>query len=471
LLAEVLNFAGQSPAGRVEAYRGLRMLYRFRRSRWLNSHLNTVASYARDDELNYAAAAVMEEVLTVAPTLDNRVHAAGAFRFLAADLVAIGRAEAAEARLRDAMRWTDSIAPGHSRDRTRAEVRHTLGNVMRLKDPAAALPVLSDVAAEYRRLNVIVLVPIALHDAAGAARASGQRASAKAHLQQALQYIEERQSFFQTPEVRASWMETIEGVFDGLISVELEDQQPAAAFEYLERGRTAAWSARDLAPLQTASARAGIERVATAIPTDMLLIEYALLPDQLAIWTVSHRGYKSHVVAVTRDSVARLIETFDRESSMFRANAEQSRARLYDLLIRPLADELQSIKQLTLIPDRELHRLPFSALWDSRASRYLVEAYQLRTVPSASFFLAAVAGAAQTRAASAALVIGEPATTSASAEGAHQPARSRRRSGGHSHTLSQCTVADALQRRPQPCTQCFAQVLSRPFRWSCRVQQ
>jgi len=59
------------------------------------------------------------------------------------------------------------------------------------------------------------------------------------------------------------------------------------------------------------------------------------------------------------------------------------------------------------VPDRELFRLAFPALWDRETGGYLVQQYELRTLPNAEF-LRSAANARRAGTAASALVVGNP---------------------------------------------------------------
>jgi CHAT domain-containing protein len=90
------------------------------------------------------------------------------------------------------------------------------------------------------------------------------------------------------------------------------------------------------------------------------------------------------------------------------ATQEASR-RLYSALVEPVAEPLA--ESLVLVPDGELHGLPWAALTNPRSGRYLVEERQLATAPSASVYLAAreLAMAGHGREPESALVLADPA--------------------------------------------------------------
>jgi CHAT domain-containing protein len=409
LLAEGLSLAGQPAAGQVEAYRGLRLLSPFRRYVFLSNHLTTVATYARGSGLSYAALAVMDEVLEVAHAANKPQFVAWALRARARDLIALGQPDAAQVELEEAMRWADRIKAGDGRDRVRADVMMVQGQLARRRDPRTALRLLLGVVAEYRRLKVQLHLPTALHDAALAARAAGDSAGARLLLEQAIEEIERQQTSFETAESRGTFYETVENVFDATIGIELENRRPASAFEYLERGRIALQqpAGRPGASPPTDTVRTGVGEVGARLPADMLFVAYALLGDQIAVWTASRRGWRHYTVPVPRDSVSALVDRFVQNSGEA-SGGGGSLDRLFDLLIRPLGGELEGVRQLAIVPDRELYRVPFVALRDRETGRYVVEGYEVRTAPSSAFLISAISAARPTRADPPTLVVGNP---------------------------------------------------------------
>ncbi len=416
LLGEGLTLSGRAKDGRAEAYRALRILAPFRRSIFLNNQLALVASSARSDGLSYAARAVADEVVMVAGGIERPTTRALAYAARVRDLMALGRHGAARADLKEATRWAGRIKPGKRGDRVRARVNLILGQLTRSRDPRAALPILSRAVDTYTGFKNDFYLPTALYEAALAARAVGDRARARRWLQQAVEHVERQEASFVSTETRATFYETVENVFDEMIDVELKEEGPEAAFRMLERGRIHARSedGRRASSAGTGAASAGPAEIGASLPEDMLLIEYALLRERLVIWTASRGGTGHYMVPVPRDSVAALVDELRRGASLVSTGTTDARARLFELLIRPLAAELRGIRQLTVVPDRELSRVPFAALMDSATGRYLVEGYRLRTVPSAAFYMAAAAKVRDARAGASALVIGNPTLDTAS---------------------------------------------------------
>jgi CHAT domain-containing protein len=412
LLAESLSLAGQWPTGYTESYRGLRALSPFRRSNFLNNHLSTVAAFARTDGLSYAATAVMGEVLKVAGGMGKRDVLAWALRARARDWMALGDTVRAREDLSRALRVAGAIKRGKGRDRVLTDVLLVSAELERSRNPRLAARTLSGVVATYERLGLGVHLPRALYEAAEAEAAAGNPETARLRLETAVLRIEGQQFAMRTPESRATHLETVEDVFDAMIGVELAGGRWDSALEYLERGRVAAWPPRGRTfAADRRVSPGGLTTLPARLPAGVLFADYAVLRSQLVIWTASKRGWRHYTVALPRDSLTRLMERFAQERTS--VSAAGARTLLFDLLLRPFAGDLAGVHELVLIPDRELHQLPFAALLDRNTGRYLIERVRIRTLPSAAFLRAAPAGAMPGARQSSALVVGEPAIDTA----------------------------------------------------------
>jgi CHAT domain-containing protein/Flp pilus assembly protein TadD len=408
LLAEALDLAGQSWSAHDEAYRGLRALSPFRKSVYLNNHLTTVAIFARREGLDYAALATMQEVLDIAPRLSAQTLA-WAHRAHARELIALGRQTAARAALEEASGWADRVAAGPGRDRVRADVQLVNAQLTRERDPRRARADLAAVVAAYDRQKLNGHLAAALYEMSIAAEALGDHADARQSLDRAISAIERQSGSFTNTEVRATFTETVENVFDAMMDLQLQSDHADSAFAYLERGRMAAWFGGMRRRSTSASPDLPtLETVRALLPPNTVVVEYALLRDRFVTWTISSKGWRPHVTLIGRDSLAALVDRVTEELENRNADSTSARARLFDLLIRPLAGEFRGIRSLSVIPDRELSRLPFVALWDTAKKQYLVEGFEVRTVPSGAFLMTALKRRGKPPAANQALVVGDP---------------------------------------------------------------
>jgi CHAT domain-containing protein len=408
LRAETLGVAGRPTESDREAYRALRLLSPYRRTNYLNNQLATVASIARTAGAGDAALDVMQEVMDVSRALGKADALALALCGRARDLIASGRPEAAAADLAEAERLANSMSPGRGLQRIRALVELARGEIIRDRDPKRALAVLENAVTALRPFGTDLLLPVALYGAGDAARRSGDPDRARRRLGEAIAELEGQQRTFQTAELRAAFSETVETVFDAMIAVEIDAGRTASAFAYLERARVATWM-----PGSAGAAARDVADVARRLPADMLLLEYAVLEDRLAVWAVSRDAWRYTSVPVRRDTVRALVERFLGETGLETDRAVDTRARLFDLLVRPVQRELGDVQRVTIVADRELYRVPFGALWDRAAARYAIERHEFRSAPSAGFLVAALSARRSTGAPDAALVVGNPASKGA----------------------------------------------------------
>ena len=413
----VLLLAGRRIESHEEAYRALALLSAYRRSNYLNNQLEQVALLARDEGLHFAAVALTDEMLPIARRLQKPDVLARAFSTRAHDLIAVGRTAEANATLDEADQWASRLPPGRGLDRIRASVLLSRGQIVRVNDPKSAVPLLDQAVALFRRFPQDAALPAALFERARAARTLGDASGARQQLDAAIATLESQQARLLASEVRVSFAETVENVFDEMVSLEMEADRPTSAFEYLERGRAAAW------PLVESNSRgantsrpASIAALQRKLDAGTMVVEYAVLRDQTEIWAVTRDSATEHVVSAPRDTIAALVGRLGAALSIELVSVGDARSRLFDLLLAPLSGRLRGISTIIVVPDREIHRVPFAALWDSRAKRYAIESHEFRTVPSVGYLLAATGGGGVVAGTASPLIIGNPTQSAAGAQ-------------------------------------------------------
>ena len=129
--------------------------------------------------------------------------------------------------------------------------------------------------------------------------------------------------------------------------------------------------------------------------TETALLEYFSLDGRLLIFLVTDEGIDVMYLPETEEIVAKTIRQLHFQLGTLRYRAESWQGylpeltartkhhlcRLYDLLIRPIADRLGR-RRLVVVPHRVLHYVPFHALHDG--SKYLIEQREVSCVPSAA---------------------------------------------------------------------------------------
>lgn len=122
-------------------------------------------------------------------------------------------------------------------------------------------------------------------------------------------------------------------------------------------------------------------------PEEVQLIQYAVLPGRLAIWTISKRQFDFREQGISaRDLEQKIVDYQARIVGQAPARETQRAGReLYELLIPPSLDRQ---KPICIVGDKFLHQLSFAALI-SRDGKYLLEEHALLYSPSASIFVLA----------------------------------------------------------------------------------
>ncbi len=147
-----------------------------------------------------------------------------------------------------------------------------------------------------------------------------------------------------------------------LLAIDRGDK--AAAFEIAERSRGAAAGVRVLQQRLAGSATAVIEQV--------------VCPHEAVTFAVTENDLQVFHCTKERASWQPLVEASLSEKGIVAA------ASLYDDLIRPAESVLARSRAVIIVPDSRLESVPFAALYDSTARRYLVERLTVAVAPSAA---------------------------------------------------------------------------------------
>ena len=111
-----------------------------------------------------------------------------------------------------------------------------------------------------------------------------------------------------------------------------------------------------------------------------------LLPKRLLIWVVTDHSFQTRAVDVTRQDLEAKVQDFLGKIRSEKPIDAESK-ELYNVLIRPVADLLNSNQALAIIPDRALHGLPFSAI-KAADDRFLIQQYPIIVSPTLTHLLA-----------------------------------------------------------------------------------
>jgi CHAT domain-containing protein len=301
-------------------------------------------------DMEMALAAEVREPLLTADMLTRRV------------LVQHQRGASAD---RDASLARARLAVGmakDSRDREKQTIELDAAEALILRDrnPRRAEELLGRAIEFARTKNLRFQLPGVLLQRGRAYVAAGDDDQAWLDFSAAMDELEAQRGQIDDVALRSRMLDTAEELFDEAISLQVRRGNAETAFTVAEHAR--ARSLLDVAegspqPLSSSSA------VASRLAPGTLLLEYAVLPEQLVIFAIRNDGMKMHSVKVRREELA-------------------SHADLASLLLSPVRDDVAAATSLIVVPEKSLQRVSFSALrWNGT---YLVQSHALSIAPSAS---------------------------------------------------------------------------------------
>jgi CHAT domain-containing protein/Tfp pilus assembly protein PilF len=235
--------------------------------------------------------------------------------------------------------------------------------------------------------------------------ARGEEAEARNSLRSLIALYEEMRARIPDESDRNSFFAREQSVYD--IAIDFTAARPGGAreaFEYSETSR-----ARSLLDAfhnrQQTGAAAGIpgqrfssvaspltlSEIQSRMPERTQLMQYAALEDKLIIWLVTPRRFEQITVKVPLtkltglaiDYLAQISGPDSGQNQRWRQKAEE----LYDVLLKPVAPLIEMDKQICIVPDKILNRLPYGALISGDTGRHLIEDYVPTYAPSASLFV------------------------------------------------------------------------------------
>lgn len=393
LLTENLKQLGQNQRASMRLYAGLRALHRFPAAVMFHNLLSEGAKIAVERGLPEAALPLQSEAVRVAQRFGNPAFVAEALLWRSRVLKELGSPERVRLDLEEARLQHAQISGAAMRERIGADLLRAEADTQWEADPQEAVTALEVAISYYEEQGLMLHLPSAYLTRAHAYLSMGLRAEAEADLLVAIRIVEGQHDDFSDLEFRVSLLETAEALFDGMILLQVEQGRPEKALEFSERARSTFHALTSPATAGTGRPP-GVtaDRFAQAIaslPSSTTLVEFAVVPDRLFVWTIRRDGTEFETQPIDRSQLQALTEGFENALRNGGGGAELSRSslELYEILIAPIRDRLSQGSELVIVLDKFLHRIPFSALKNPTTKRYLVEDFVLRMVPSAFFYL------------------------------------------------------------------------------------
>jgi CHAT domain-containing protein len=213
-----------------------------------------------------------------------------------------------------------------------------------------------------------------------------------------LEEIESTRESLTNETLRITFADQATQSFDEILSFEAgQSGWEETSFNLAERAR-----ARELledvavSSLTGGDARSGgsqpltVAELRAALPAQTLVVKYAVLPDKTLLWSLTRNELKLRTLPVGMKVLQQQVNQAVAAMQAGKAPQEQLRKILGDLytqLLSPVESELAQARDLIVIPDKDLHRLPFAALLDPRTDDYLIQDHGVAMAPSVNVYV------------------------------------------------------------------------------------
>jgi len=219
-------------------------------------------------------------------------------------------------------------------------------------------------------------------------------------LKTVLALSEEYRSTIREDDSRQAFFANEHVVFDAAMTNAIKEHDNRGAFDFVEASRARSLldfvkSDKSISEVEkdfpSVARPLSLAEIQARLPDEVQFVQYAVLPDRLAIWVVSKTRFDLIEKQVTAAEMEKKIDAYQASivGKGSAADIKQAGKELYELLI---PHDLDGEKQLCLIPDKSLHQLAFASLV-SPLGKYLLENFALFYAPSASVLVLATENA------------------------------------------------------------------------------
>ena len=168
----------------------------------------------------------------------------------------------------------------------------------------------------------------------------------------------------------------------------VEASKARSLLDFVESGKSIVEAEKSFGPV---AQPLSLEEIQSRLPEQLQFVQYAVLPDKLAIWVVSKTRFDFFEKQITAADLEKKVAAYQALIIDKGPPAEIKKAAqdIYGLLI---PSDLAGDKQVCFVPDKSLHQLAFATLV-SPDGRYLLQDYALFYAPSASVLVLATENA------------------------------------------------------------------------------
>ncbi|WP_295981716.1 CHAT domain-containing protein [uncultured Variovorax sp.] len=213
--------------------------------------------------------------------------------------------------------------------------------------------------------------------------ALGQKQAAAEAVGRALGDVDKVRARFRSEEFKMGLFSDLQTVFERGVAVYSDAGDARQAFEVSERSRARALldAVRGRAKINEQAANTvDLATLQRTLAADERVVQFHSLPERLVVWVVGPDSIVEKSVAVKRDELNELVETFRNSIVRGRRTAITNADKLGAALLGPLG--IAPGQRLVVVPHGPLHYLPFQAL--RLDGRYIIETHPVAVAPSMS---------------------------------------------------------------------------------------
>ena len=355
-------------------------------------HMYTVIDYAAlatGSDAPRLSLRFCDELIRVARRLADAATISVALRRRAEQLARMGQNDRARSDIDGALTAAQQIEDTTLRRSGIALVTLVKSYIALHELPTEAEPALRRVVDEYKAIDYAKGLGTAYLYLAQSRAALGMLESARATFDSATDVMQRQRGTVLGSAERAAFLDDARATIDQIVAFHASHSE-SDAFEYFERTRS-----RVLLE-QLADGRGQVpDRAEPALPAlqrrlskNDVVLSYAVLPNELLIWTIGHDRFEMHRVSITEPEIEQLVNRLLRTIRDPSAAPDvEASERLYRLLLAS-AGQLGRDANLFVIPDRWLHVVPFAALRDGATKRFLIQDYSVSYAPSVTLLTA-----------------------------------------------------------------------------------
>ncbi len=321
--------------------------------------LMDVARAASADGCPLAAIEIQNTIVDLARAGRQEDFIVNALQYRAKYFADAGLLTAAQTDLTEAEAILPQIIESAIRERVAANVKMTRAHAARAANPGAAVKLLKTTINDLRRVDARLLLPDLYVELARSYADQRQFPAAMHAIEDAVGELAFLNAKVGVWDMRRAHLDGQRRVREAGLQIFIEQRAYDRALEFAEQF--------------DGQLREGSHSVTKRrLPSDTAIVKYGMTTDHLLIWIIAEARVTSFVVNVSAKALRASLETIEDDCKEGGEDGcRKALASLYAHVIAPVRAILPA--RLVIVPDDFLAAVPFAALYDGVAKRYLIE--------------------------------------------------------------------------------------------------